>query len=135
MSKHRTKIDTKLFRSKENLSVPPLELIDKKNRIMREIRGEEKFPDVNQKTEESEKESRKYSRNYFRKSMLKCIQTFVDKNESNELMEQLKNDKDRIFGKKKHFDYIPVCMGLFRFTKWSTRASRLSKKCSNIGSM
>ena len=50
--------------------------------------------------------------------MVKCIQSFVDKNESLELMEQLKNEKEKIFGKKKHFDYIPVSIYLFRFTKW-----------------
>lgn len=40
--------------------------------------------------------------------MIKCIQNFVDKNESVELMNQLKKDKDRVFGKRKHFDYIPI---------------------------
>lgn len=40
--------------------------------------------------------------------MIKCIQNFVDKNESLELMNHLKNDKDKVFGKKKHFDYIPI---------------------------
>jgi hypothetical protein len=40
--------------------------------------------------------------------MIKCIQNFVDKNESIELMQQLKNDKDKVFGRKKHFDYIPI---------------------------
>ena len=44
-----------------------------------------------QKTEESEKEPRKLSTTYFRRSMVKCIQSFVDKSESVELMEQLKN--------------------------------------------
>lgn len=33
-------------------------------------------------------------------------------------MEQLKNEKEKIFGKKKHFDYIPVIITLFRFIKW-----------------
>ena len=40
--------------------------------------------------------------------MLKCIQNFVDRNESLELMESLKKDASRVFGKKKHFDYVPI---------------------------
>ena len=50
--------------------------------------------------------------------MVKCIQSFVDKNESNELMQQLKNDKEKVFGRKRHLDYIPVQIYLFRFIKW-----------------
>ncbi len=62
-------------------------------------------------------ETRKYSVNYFRRSMIKCIQNFVDKSESLELIEHLKNDKKKVFGKKKHFDYVPVLFFLFRFIK------------------
>jgi hypothetical protein len=90
-----------------------VELIEKKNRLMREIRnGISMATETSQKTEESDKEQRKYSTNYFRKSMVKCIQSFVDKNESMELMEQLKQDKERIFGKKRHCDYVPVFVAL-----------------------
>lgn len=40
--------------------------------------------------------------------MVKCIQSFVDKNESNELMEHLKNEKEKVYGRKKHLDYVPI---------------------------
>jgi len=50
-------------------------------------------------------------------------------------MEQLKNDKDKIFGKKKHFDYIPVNIHLVRSTKWSIKLNRPPKKCNNIANM
>ena len=77
---------------------------------MQQIRGD-KLQDG--KTEIKE-EARKYSVNYFRRSMVKCIQNFVDKSQSLELIEQLKNDKKKVFGKKKHFDYVPVHSCLFR---------------------
>lgn len=74
---------------------------------MKEIRNENSTEGEPVKQEQANME-RKYSTNYFRRSMIKCIQNFVDKNESLELMNHLKNDKDKIFGKKKHFDYIPI---------------------------
>lgn len=80
---------------------------------MQQIRGD-KLQDG--KTEIKE-EARKYSVNYFRRSMVKCIQNFVDKTQSLELIEQLKNDKKKVFGKKKHFDYVPVHSCLFRSIK------------------
>ncbi len=43
-------------------------------------------------------------------------------------MEHLKNDKDKVFGKKKHFDYVPVSHFLCRFIKWSIKRNRASKK-------
>lgn len=60
--------------------------------------------------------------------MIKCIQNFVDKNESMQLMDHLKNDKDKVFGKKKHFDYVPVIILLFRSIKWFIKLSKPLKK-------
>lgn len=104
---------------------------------MRELREDKGNPanSENQKTETTEKDSRKYSNNYFRRSMVKCIQSFVDKNESNELMEHLKNEKEKVYGRKKHLDYVPVLTYLFRFTRWSIKLSKLSDKCSSTSSM
>ena len=33
-------------------------------------------------------------------------------------MEQLKNEKEKVFGRKRHLDYIPVYISLFRYIKW-----------------
>lgn len=67
--------------------------------------------------------------------MIKCIQNFVDKSESLQLMEHLKNDKDKVFGKKKHFDYVPVLYFLFRSLKWFIRLSKPYRKPKSIRSI
>ena len=83
-----------------------MEVLERKRTVMREIRGEGDNKD-DQSVVGSEG-GRKTPNNYFRRSMVKCIQNFVDKNESLELMETLKKDANKVFGKKKHFDYVPI---------------------------
>ena len=67
--------------------------------------------------------------------MVKCIQNFIKKNESNELIEQMKEGKNKILGKKKHLDYTPVLFILFRFIRWFIKIRRHIRNSKNIRSI
>ena len=84
-----------------------MELLERKRQLMREIR-KEGDGEKEEEDESGREVVRKPAGNYFRRSMVKCIQNFVDKNESIALMETLKKEEGRVFGKKKHVDYVPI---------------------------